>query len=203
MHSQRPPAIARDTAQDSAFGVEQMQQSFFSVGQGDVVTSQYGHGMVGPGSKGQLVASWQTIIGVKADGDFGPATTAATKKWQSAHGLTPDGVVGPQSWAAASSAVTPAVATTLAVEAAKEKPFNVDLGDADVPSFAPAPVPAPVAVPVGFAKPMVTPAPKVAEAGIFSGLSNLSTPAKIALGVATAAGIAYGINEDMKKKKGR
>lgn len=60
------------------------------------------------------VALWQTIIGVTADGAFGPGTEAATKKWQSAHGLTPDGIVGVRSWAAAlgSSAAAPTAAST-------------------------------------------------------------------------------------------
>jgi len=44
------------------------------------------------------VARWQRIIGVNPDGQFGPATTAATKSWQSSHGLTADGIVGPKSW---------------------------------------------------------------------------------------------------------
>jgi len=197
------PGATPEAANQSAFGVEQMQQSFFSVGQGDVVTSKYGVGTVGRGSKGQQVAAWQVIIGVKADGDFGPATEAATKKWQSAHGLVADGVAGPQSWAAASSIVTPQVAQTLAVEAAKEKPFNVDLGDADVPGFAPAPPPPVPAVIPGVAKPIIKLAPQpVQEMGMFSGLSNLSTPAKVALGVATAGALAFGIDADMKKKGG-
>ena len=43
---------------------------------------------------------WQEVIGVTADGVFGPNTEAATRKWQSAHGLTPDGIVGPSTWLA-------------------------------------------------------------------------------------------------------
>ena len=42
----------------------------------------------------------QTIVGVKADGVYGPATKAAVASWQSAHGLTADGVVGPKTAAA-------------------------------------------------------------------------------------------------------
>nr|WP_246499363.1 peptidoglycan-binding domain-containing protein [Azospirillum soli] len=42
----------------------------------------------------------QTIVGVKADGVYGPATKAAVASWQSAHGLTADGVVGPKTTAA-------------------------------------------------------------------------------------------------------
>ncbi len=53
------------------------------------------------GSKGPDVIAWQTILHVKADGDFGPNTDRATKAWQSAHGLVADGIVGARSWEAA------------------------------------------------------------------------------------------------------
>ena len=53
------------------------------------------------GSKGPDVQRWQGIIGITADGDFGPQTDVATRAFQLAHGLTADGVVGPQTWAAA------------------------------------------------------------------------------------------------------
>jgi hypothetical protein len=46
------------------------------------------------GSKGELVKDVQEVIGVKADGHFGPGTEAAVKKWQAANGLTADGIVG-------------------------------------------------------------------------------------------------------------
>ena len=67
--------------------------------------------MTGPtirkGSKGPDVIRWQTIIGVTADGNFGPGTEAATKTWQSQHGLTADGIVGAASWAAATPKAPP------------------------------------------------------------------------------------------------
>jgi hypothetical protein len=46
--------------------------------------------------RGGGVRSLQRVVGVPADGVFGPATEAAVKRWQSRHGLTADGVVGPQ-----------------------------------------------------------------------------------------------------------
>lgn len=46
------------------------------------------------GSKGELVKDIQEVVGVKADGVFGPGTEAAVKKWQAANGLKADGIVG-------------------------------------------------------------------------------------------------------------
>lgn len=53
------------------------------------------------GSRGDDVADWQFIIGMKVDdmdGVFGPNTLARTKEWQTEHSLLPDGIVGPRSW---------------------------------------------------------------------------------------------------------
>lgn len=52
------------------------------------------------GSKGDDVRAVQAIVGVKQDGDFGPATDTAVRAWQSAHGLNPDGAVGPKTYTA-------------------------------------------------------------------------------------------------------
>jgi len=61
--------------------------------------------MLKVGSTGPAVIKWQQIVGVKADGIFGPNTQAATKAWQASRGLVADGIVGPKTWAAA---MTPA-----------------------------------------------------------------------------------------------
>ncbi len=60
------------------------------------------------GSTGAAVTQWQQIIGVKADGIFGPQTKAATITWQKAHGLVADGIVGPKTWTAALGSPAPA-----------------------------------------------------------------------------------------------
>ena len=52
------------------------------------------------GSVGTCVKVWQQIIGVTADGEFGPNTLAKTKTFQSQHKCDVDGEVGPQTWAA-------------------------------------------------------------------------------------------------------
>lgn len=42
----------------------------------------------------------QRMLGVKADGDFGPGTERATKAFQVGRGLSADGVIGPDTWRA-------------------------------------------------------------------------------------------------------
>lgn len=57
------------------------------------------------GSTGDAVVQWQKILGVTADGKFGPNTAAATKSFQQKHGLKADGIVGPNTWLAGLGAV--------------------------------------------------------------------------------------------------
>jgi hypothetical protein len=45
------------------------------------------------GSKGQVVKNVQTLLGIKADGEFGPGTDAAVKSFQKGKGLKVTGVV--------------------------------------------------------------------------------------------------------------
>jgi len=45
------------------------------------------------GCKGVAVEAWQKVVGAKVDGDFGPATEAATKTWQAKHGMPANGIV--------------------------------------------------------------------------------------------------------------
>lgn len=47
------------------------------------------------GSKGAAVKELQTLLGVAADGDFGPFTEKAVRAFQKANGLAVDGLVGP------------------------------------------------------------------------------------------------------------
>ena len=48
------------------------------------------------GSKGEAVKNIQKVLGITADGDFGPNTEKAVKRWQLNNGLAADGVVGPK-----------------------------------------------------------------------------------------------------------
>lgn len=54
--------------------------------------------MVRYGQLSSNVTVVQAIVGVSADGDFGPGTLAAVKSFQSSQGLDADGVVGAKTW---------------------------------------------------------------------------------------------------------
>lgn len=58
------------------------------------------------GSSGEQVKALQRYLGLKDDGDFGPATEAAVKAWQKANGLLDDGIIGPKTWNAMGLATT-------------------------------------------------------------------------------------------------
>lgn len=53
------------------------------------------------GNVGAAVEAIQRMLGVVADGEFGPKTKAALMEWQRAHGLTGDGIYGRQTNAVA------------------------------------------------------------------------------------------------------
>jgi len=50
------------------------------------------------GSRGEDVKKLQQILGINADGIFGPSTEVKVKAWQKSKGLVADGIVGPKSW---------------------------------------------------------------------------------------------------------
>ena len=58
------------------------------------------------GSIGSGVAVWQTIIGVQADGEYGPKTQVATLNFQNQHKLKADSEVGKKTWTAGLSELT-------------------------------------------------------------------------------------------------
>ncbi len=179
--------LAYSMGDASTFGADSVHQTF-TLEQTAIPKNYNNTTVLGVGSTGPYVVSWQKIIGVTADGQFGPATKKATQTWQSQHGLTPDGVVGPQTWAAASGTVPAATLTDIQhseqVATGTPQPFsgmvgltpsgNIDLGDVDAPGF--------------LLPPTVVQAP-VAQASLIDKLTNLSTPVKIGLAAAGAFGI--------------
>jgi peptidoglycan hydrolase-like protein with peptidoglycan-binding domain len=50
------------------------------------------------GSTGANVRYLQSVLGIKADGQFGPITDKAVRAFQAAQGLKVDGIVGPITW---------------------------------------------------------------------------------------------------------
>jgi putative chitinase len=50
------------------------------------------------GSSGPAVVEIQTLLGITADGQFGPGTAAAVKTFQTRNGLAADGIVGPATY---------------------------------------------------------------------------------------------------------
>jgi peptidoglycan hydrolase-like protein with peptidoglycan-binding domain len=50
------------------------------------------------GDSGVSVRTLQRLLAIKIDGRFGPATEEAVKSFQTTVGLVADGVVGPQTW---------------------------------------------------------------------------------------------------------
>lgn len=51
------------------------------------------------GATGAAVRDLQTLLGLRADGVFGPVTAAAVRALQTRNQLLPDGIVGPMTWA--------------------------------------------------------------------------------------------------------
>ena len=67
------------------------------------------------GSRGEEVKQLQTLLGLGADGIFGPGTEAKVKEWQAANGLTADGIVGDSTWGKMFGATAPTPVSTVAV----------------------------------------------------------------------------------------
>ena len=94
------------------------------------------------GSKGELVKDVQEVVGVPADGHFGPATAEAVKKWQAANGLAADGLVGRGTLGKMGLSDTDASSSTANPESATglytKKPYTTKNGLEIVEYFMPA-----------------------------------------------------------------
>jgi lysozyme family protein len=76
------------------------------------------------GAKGETVKHLQTLLNVKADGDFGPATERAVKAFQTARNLDADGIVGVYTWLALRAAPKVANLERPTLTAALPVPFS-------------------------------------------------------------------------------
>lgn len=63
-------------------------------------TTQQTRRVLRQGARGQDVAEMQRVLGIDADGVFGPATDRALREWQRANNLTADGIAGPRTFRA-------------------------------------------------------------------------------------------------------
>jgi peptidoglycan hydrolase-like protein with peptidoglycan-binding domain len=95
-----------------------------------------GRPTISQGSRGEHVIAWQKIIGVKADGIFGPGTKTATIAWQKERGLKADGIVGPATWtrAAAGDSKPPPIAVIPKPDVTVPPPWPQKL-PTDLPPF--------------------------------------------------------------------
>ena len=59
------------------------------------------------------VKQLQTLLGLSADGSFGPMTEAKVKEWQAKNGLVADGIVGDGTWGKMFGAVAPTPVATV------------------------------------------------------------------------------------------
>ncbi len=90
------------------------------------------------GSRGEEVKQLQTLLGLTADGNFGPMTEAKVKEWQTKNGLTADGIVGPGTWGKMFGAVAPTSAATVAIPSS---PFKLDALKGHIPDAVIAQIP--------------------------------------------------------------
>jgi hypothetical protein len=168
------------------------------------------------GSKGPVVAKWQTAMGVKADGNFGPGTHKTTVEYQKRMSLKADGVVGPQTWASLSQddvveapslisslfgtktsspspkqAVQSRIPSKGPVSAGTAKPSTASVAakaaDTSVPTAKPGVV-------ASLTETVKTKANLISEAGMFGSIEKLPLWAKVAGGSAIVAAMIFGRN---------
>lgn len=83
-----PGLVARRAAEAALFSSGSWQQVASPTPQPQAVTAP-------EGGDAERIRRIQAIVGVKADGHYGPVTKAAVVTWQAEHFLRADGIVGP------------------------------------------------------------------------------------------------------------
>lgn len=158
------------------------------------------------------VKQWQSVVGAKADGIFGPDTTARTISYQKSRKLKADGIVGPQTWAAADANTPPLVqaaqqasvivqqAAAATAAAASKPPVPSQTSPGQPTGTKPPTVP-------GTKPPAATSTPAQAVTAAVSTATETVTAlplwARILGGVAILFGVGAGVRSIMKKPKKR
>lgn len=187
---------------------------------------QGNHPVIKEGSKGPAVIEWQTLIGVKADGNFGPGTKSATIGWQKTHTdvegkpLVADGVVGAKTWNAALGGKAPDAApvkeessflSALNPFASKPSTTPVAVATTAKPKPSAKPPVTSTATPAGTSTPIAVASSggsgqgttvatnpiQVAKAGMFDAFDKVPLWAKIAGFVGAVGVIVFGRNAKM------
>jgi peptidoglycan hydrolase-like protein with peptidoglycan-binding domain len=165
--------------------------------QAEAPAKAQGYPIIQQGATGDAVVKWQTFLGIKGDGKFGPGTKTATIAWQKSHALKPDGVVGPATWASAFSSAPssqesqPGMFAAVFSPNALPKPAAKPAATAPVKQAMAAAIAAPAKKPAGAIAPS-TPEVAVQKAGMFSFLPKLPLWAWIASAVGTVVLVKTG-----------
>ena len=140
------------------------------------------------GSKGAQVMCLQTLVGVTADGSFGPATKAAVEKWQASQGLTADGVFGKASRAAFNGGSVAVAPVTPVAPACPAGQFNPTTGQ-------PCGTTTPTTFPVGCTSNLATAFSSTTGQNCATGAASTTTVANsTAAGNISSDGIIGGYN---------
>jgi hypothetical protein len=98
----KPKGRKVDPTYDMVHFREEVANTMVGLGPSPIVprTVDPARAMLRKGDRGPDVRKLQNLLGITADGDFGPATEKAVQSFQRKSGLLVDGRVGPKTWAA-------------------------------------------------------------------------------------------------------
>lgn len=98
-------ALPKGRKIDPSFDMVQFRKSVSAIMAGGPAAkapdpSEPARDMLRRGDNGESVIQLQKLLGILADGNFGPGTENAVRAFQASRGLAADGLVGPATWAA-------------------------------------------------------------------------------------------------------